>query len=134
MESVQELSRREVCHIQLFRQKRVDGRRTPIREVQSKIKDGFNSEMICGILEDFWCYKVSEYEGTELKSLDDAGKLYEEIISTGLMIETEEVLRIGDFDQMLGYIPLLSMELNYMFGEYFFPIYISTNFSILKIS
>lgn len=33
-----------------------------------KIKDGFNSEMICGILEDFWCYKVSEYEGVELNS------------------------------------------------------------------
>lgn len=37
-----------------------------------QIKDGFNSKMICEILEDFWCYKVSEYEGTELKSLDDA--------------------------------------------------------------
>lgn len=61
-----------------------------------KIKDGFNSEMICGILEDFWCYKISEYEGIELKSLDDAEKLYEEIISTGLTIESEEMLRIGD--------------------------------------
>lgn len=100
-----------------------------------KIKDGFNSEMICGILEDFWCYKASEYEGTELKSLDDAGKLYEEIISTGLMIETEEVLRIGDFDQMLGYIPLLSMELNYMFGEYFFPyLYINELFHLEKLA
>lgn len=100
-----------------------------------KIKDGFNSEMICGILEDFWCYKVSEYEGTILKSLDDAGKLYEEIISTGLIIETEEVLRIGDFDQMLGYIPLLSMELNYMFGEYFFPyLYINELFHLEKLA
>lgn len=44
-----------------------------------KIKDSFNSEVICGILEDFWCYKVSEHEGAELKSLEEAGKLYEEI-------------------------------------------------------
>lgn len=86
-----------------------------------KIKDSFNSEMICGILEDFWCYKVSEHEGTELQSLEEAGKLYEEIISTGLMIESEEVLKIGDFDRMLELIPFLSMELNYLFGEYFFP-------------
>lgn len=42
-----------------------------------KIKNGFNSEMICGILEDFWCYKVSEHEGTKLQSLEEAGKLYE---------------------------------------------------------
>lgn len=100
-----------------------------------KIKDSFNSEMICEILEDFWCYKVSEHEETELQSLEEAGKLYEEIISTGLMIETEEVLRIGDFDQMLGYIPLLSMELNYMFGEYFFPyLYINELFHLEKLA
>lgn len=100
-----------------------------------KIKDGFNSEMICGILEDFWCYKVSEYEGIELKSLDDAGKLYEEIISTGLTIESEEMLRIGDYEKMLGYIPLLSMELNYLFGEYFFPyLYINELFHLEKLA
>ena len=100
-----------------------------------KIKDRFNSEMICGILEDFWCYKVSEYEGTELKSLDDAGKLYEEIISTGLIIESEEILRIGDYDQMLGYIPLLSMELNYLFSEYFFPyLYINEFFHLERFA
>lgn len=100
-----------------------------------RIKDAFNSEIICNILEDFWCYKVSEYESTELNSLDDARKLYEEIISTGLMIETEEVLKIGDFNQMLGYIPLLSMELNYMFGEYFFPyLYINELFHLEKLA
>lgn len=100
-----------------------------------KIKEGFNSEMICGILEDFWCYKVSEYEGTELKSLDDAGKLYEEIISTGLTIESEQVLKIGDFDRMLEYIPFLSMELNYLFREYFFPyIYIDEFYQLTRLA
>lgn len=100
-----------------------------------KFKDGFNVEIICGILEDFWCYKVSEYENVELKSLDDAKKLYEEIISTGLLIETEKILKIGDFDQMLGYIPFLSMELNFLFGEYFFPyLYIYEFYHLEKLA
>lgn len=100
-----------------------------------KIRERFNPEMICGILEDFWCYKISEYEDTKLKSLDDAGKLYEEIISTGLIIESEEILRIGDYDQMLGYIPLLSMELNYLLREYFFPyLYINEFFHLEKLA
>lgn len=100
-----------------------------------QIKDGFNSKMICEILEDFWCYKVSEYEGTELKSLDDAEKMYEEIISTGLIIESEEVLKIGDFDRMLEYVPFLSMELNYLFGEYFFPyIYVDEFYQLARLA
>lgn len=100
-----------------------------------RIKDGFNSEIICGILEDFWCYKVSEYEGIELNSLDDAGKLYEEIISTGLMIESEEILKIGDFDRMLEFVPFLSMELNRLFGEYFFPyLYIDEFYQLTRFA
>ena len=100
-----------------------------------KIKDAFNVEVICSILEDFWCYKVSEYDGIELNSLDNAERLYAEIISKGLMIETEEILKIGDFDQMLEYVPFLSMELNYMFGEYFFPyIYIDEFYQLTKLA
>lgn len=100
-----------------------------------KIKDSFNPEIICEILEDFWCYNVSEYEGIELDSLDDAGKLYEEIISTGLTIESEEILKIGDFDRMLEYVPFLSMELNYLFGEYFFPyIYIDEFYQVTRLA
>lgn len=100
-----------------------------------RVKDSFNADMICGILESFWCYKVSEYEGIELKSLDDAGRLYEEIISTGLMIESEQVLKIGDFNRMLEYIPFLSMELNYLFGEYFFPyIYIDEFYQLARLA
>lgn len=100
-----------------------------------KIKDSFNPEIICEILEDFWCYKVSEYEGTEFDSLDDAGKLYEEIISSGLTIESEEILKIGDFDRMLEYVPFLSMELNYLFSEYFFPyIYIDEFHQVTRLA
>lgn len=100
-----------------------------------KIKDSFNSEMICEILEDFWCYKVSEHEETELLSLEEAGKLYEEIISTGLIIESEQVLKIGDFDRMLEYIPFLSMELNNLFGEYFFPyIYVDEFYQLTRLA
>ena len=65
------------------------------------IKDNFNKEIICEILEDFWCYKVSDFEGIEYPSLDEAEGIYKEIISTGLRIEDEEVLKIGDFDRMI---------------------------------
>lgn len=100
-----------------------------------EIKDSFNAESISEILEDFWCYKVSEYEGIELSSLDDARKLYEEIISTGLTVESEEVLKVGDFDRMLEFVPFLSMELNYLFGEYFFPyMYIDRFYYLNKLS
>lgn len=100
-----------------------------------KIKDSFNAEIICEILDDFWCYKVSEYEGIELNSLDDAERIYREVISTGLTIETEEVLRLGDFNQMLEYIPFLSMELNHLFGEYFFPyIYINEFYQLTRLA
>lgn len=100
-----------------------------------KIKDSFNPEIICNILEDLWCYKISEYEDIKLKSLDDAEKLYEEIISTGLIIESKEILKIGDFDSMLEYIPFLSMELNYLFEEYFFPyIYIDGFYQLTRLA
>ena len=99
------------------------------------IKDNFNKEIICEILEDFWCYKVSNFESTEYPSLDKAEGIYEEIISTGLRIEDEEVLKIGDFNLMLEYIPFLSMELNYLLGEYFFPyLYIDRFYELKKLA
>lgn len=83
----------------------------------------------------FWCYKVSDFEGIEYPSLDKAEGIYEEIISTGLRIEDEEVLKIGDFDLMLGYIPFLSMELNYLLGDYFFPyLYIDRFYELKKLA
>lgn len=99
------------------------------------IKDNFNKEIICEILEDFWCYKVSDFEGIEYPSLDEAEGIYKEIISTGLRIEDEEVLKIGDFDRMLDYIPFLSMELNYLLADYFFPyLYIDKFHELKKLS
>lgn len=80
----------------------------------------------------FWCYKVSEYENIEFPELEQAGILYEEIISTGLRIENEQVLDIGDFDRMLEYIPFLSIELNYLLGDYFFPYLYIDRFYELK--
>lgn len=99
------------------------------------IKDNFNKEIICEILEDFWCYKISDFEGIEYPSLDKAGSIYESIISTGLRIEDEEVLKIGDFDLMLEYIPFLSMELNFLLSDYFFPyLYIDRFYELQKLA
>lgn len=106
-----------------------------LEKYNPRLKESFNTEIICAILEDFWCYKVSEYENIEFPLLDEAGILYEEIISTGLRIENEEILKIGDFNGMLEYIPFLSMELNYLLGEYFFPyLYIDRFYDLKKLA
>lgn len=106
-----------------------------IEKYNPRIKESFNEGIVCDILEDFWCYKVSDYENIEYPTLDRAGILYEEIISTGLRIENDEILKIGDFDQMLEYIPFLSMGLNYLFGEYFFPyLYIDRFYELKKLA
>lgn len=100
-----------------------------------RLKESFNKELICDILESFWCYKVSDYENIEVSTLNEAGVIYEEIISTGLRIEDEEIIKIGDFDRMLEYIPFLSMELNYLLGEYFFPyLYIDRFYELKKLA
>lgn len=100
-----------------------------------RLNESFNKEIICGILESLWCYKVSDYENVEVSTLDKAGIIYEEIISTGLHLEDEEVLKIGDFDRMLEFIPFLSMELNYLLGEYFFPyLYIDRFYELKKLA
>lgn len=100
-----------------------------------RLNESFNKEIICEILESLWCYKVSDYENVEVSTLDKAGIIYEEIISTGLRVEDEEILKIGDFDRMLEFIPFLSMELNYLLGEYFFPyIYIDRFYELKKLA
>ena len=105
-----------------------------IAKYNPRLKEGFNEDVVCDILEDFWSYKVSDYENIEYPTLDKAGILYEEIISTGLRIENDEILKIGDFDRMLEYIPFLSMGLNYLFGEYFFPyLYIDRFYELKKL-
>ena len=59
-----------------------------------RLKEIFNEGLICDILEDFWCCKVSDYENIELPTLCEAGVIYEEIISTGLRIEDEEKSKV----------------------------------------
>lgn len=105
-----------------------------LEKYNPRLKDSFNTDIICDILEDFWCCKVSDYEDIEFPTLDKAGILYEEIISTGLHIEDEEILKIGDFDRMLEYVPFLSMELNFLLNEYFFPyLYIDRFYELKKL-
>ena len=105
-----------------------------IAKYNPRLKEGFNEDVVCDILEDFWCYKVSDYENIEYPTLDKAGILYEEIISTGLRIENDEILKIGDFDRMLEYVPFLSMELNFLLNEYFFPyLYIDRFYELKKL-
>lgn len=100
-----------------------------------RLKDSFDAELICNILEDFWCCKVSDYENIELPTLEKAGIIYEEIVSTGLRIEDSEILKTGDFDRMLEFVPFLTMELNLLLGDYFFPyLYIDRFYELKKLA
>lgn len=106
-----------------------------LEKYNPRLRENFNKEIICNILEDFWCYKVSEYNELRLHSIEDAKNIYEEIIVTGLWVEAEEVLKIGDFARILDYIPFLSMELNNLFGEFFFPyLYIDRFYELKKLA
>ena len=106
-----------------------------LEKYNPRLKESFNVELICDILEDFWCCKVSDYEDIEMPTLDKAGVIYEEIISTGLRIEDNEILKIGDFDRMLEYIPFLSMELNFLLNEYYIPyLYIDRFYELKKLA
>ena len=74
-----------------------------------------NEEIACNIIEELWCYKVSDCD-LELNTLLEAEALYHEMIDTGLIIESNMVLKPNDYEMMLEYIPFLSMELNYKYG------------------
>lgn len=93
-----------------------------------------NEEIACNIIEELWCYKVSDCD-LELNTLLEAGALYHEMIDTGLIIESNMVLKPNDYEMMLEYIPFLSMELNYKYGEYFFPyMYVDNFYDLNKLS
>lgn len=99
------------------------------------IKHEEQRSFICNALEDIWAYKVSEYEELELHSLEEARSIYEELIVTGFLVEDKTIIRIGDFNNMLECIPYLSMELNALFGEYFFPyLYIDRFYDLNKLT
>lgn len=86
------------------------------------ISNEFNKEKLADIFETLWAYKVSEYEEVNTTSLDEAKKLYEEIISWGVSIEGEYWIDSGDFDLTLEVVPEYSILLYYLKPEYFFPI------------
>lgn len=82
--------------------------------VQYISKDWYNNW-----IENFYCYSVSEYEVPT--SLDDARCLYEDLITSGLYIEGDYVIKHGDFKLMLDWIVPISFLLYKTFPDYFIP-------------
>lgn len=70
-------------------------------------------------LEDFYCYSVSEFDVPN--SLEEAKDLYEALVSFGLFIEGEQIIKHGDFKLMLDYVTHISYLLYKSFPNYFFP-------------
>ena len=93
-----------------------------------------NEDIACNIIEAFWCYKVSDC-GFDPVSLEEAESVYREMIDTGLIVESDIILKPNDYERMLEYVPFLSMELNYKYGEYFFPyMYVDGFYNLNKLS
>lgn len=98
-----------------------------------KICGGFDAEAICYCLESVWCYKISEYE--DVNSLDAAALIYEEIISTGFMVESDIIYKAGDYENMLTLVQYISLGLSYRLSEYFFPyLYINEFYHLQKLA
>lgn len=98
-----------------------------------KLKGGFDTEAVCYILESIWCYKVSEYE--DVNSLDEASLIYDEIMSSGLMEETDIIIEPGDYERMLDLVQYISLGLSYKFGDYFIPyLYINEFYHLQELA
>lgn len=104
-----------------------------LEKYNPKIKDQFNTDAICNVLESVWCYKVSEYE-KEVNTLEDAASLYEEMVSTG-WVEKEIIIKPGNYNEMLDLVMFLSLNLSYKYGRFFFPyLYIDEFYHLQKLA
>ena len=105
-----------------------------IQKYNPRQGEQIDEEIACNIIELFWCYKVSDCDLTPT-SLKEAESIYREMVDTGLIVESDIILKPNDYERMLEYIPFLSMELNYKYGEYFFPyMYVDGFYDLNKLS
>ena len=99
------------------------------------ISKDFNRDKLADIFETLWAYKVSEYENINIHSLDDAKRIYEEIISCGISVEGESWIANGDYDLTLELIHEYSILLYYFNPEYFIPhLFIRRFFDLNKLA
>lgn len=82
------------------------------------------------LLDLLWYHKISDYQDTI--SEETFCDIYEEIISTGLVAEGDIIVRHGDYSAMLNLIPYLSMLLNVIAPDYYFPYLFGLRFYDLK--
>lgn len=80
---------------------------------------GVDKELFNSMLEDFYCYNVSEHETPQ--TLEEAKQMYESILSLGLRVEQEELIRKGDYQYMLRFVPALSFLCYFQASDFFFP-------------
>lgn len=100
--------------------------------------DFFKSEeqktMIGDVLADLWDFKVSIY-GERSLTMEEAGEIYDEIVSTGFQVGEAVILKPNHFADMIEFIPLLSLALSAWCGDIFFPyLYINGFHNIKKFS
>lgn len=95
------------------------------------IKSDEQREAICGILEDLWIFKVSCREEKEI-STNEAAEIYRNMIDSGFSVGEEAIIKPEDYTEMVGLVPLLSIELNAWCKDLFFPYLYVNRFYDLK--
>lgn len=77
---------------------------------------------LTAVMEDIWVYGIEEFDEAEINSLEDAENLYKDILALPFIQGlTVDIL-----------VPIISLPLNYKYGEYFMPYLFTNRFSELK--
>lgn len=83
------------------------------------------------MLELLWEFKVSIHKEEEI-TIEDAKRIYQETISSSLVVDNYVIIKDNDYSNMLMWIPLLSIELNAWCKDIFVPYLFADRFYDLK--
>lgn len=98
------------------------------------IKSQEQKESLGNLLDALWAFKVGTY-GEREPNAEDAGKIFDEIIASGFIVDGEIVFKPEDYAQMLNLIPLISIELNAWCRDVFLPyLYIERFYDLKKLA
>lgn len=84
------------------------------------------------LIEELWAHCISKYEDEKEITIEDAKRVYEEIIDAGITFGTETIVKTEDYAQMVDFIPFLSIELNAWCRDIFFPYMFISRFNELN--
>lgn len=92
--------------------------------------------LIADFCEFMWCYNIEEFPDKERpKTLEEAKRYYEDVISRGYLEDRETVILRDDFNTMLNNMVWISFLMYYFSPEFYFPnIFVFRFFDLKKIA